>query len=108
MLGSDCLATQAAVIAETIGQRPMARLDPDEIETPVPSVDYRGLLFAPGDGRVTRESALAGQGLSGRGVEGADGPFPLTYAMMICEAHDQLTENVDVQAAVLRILLGGD
>ncbi|HSC28938.1 MAG TPA: hypothetical protein VLD67_16805, partial [Vicinamibacterales bacterium] len=49
LLGSDCVPTPRRLVFENIGGQSVARLRPEQIQQPVPGVDYETLMFAPGD-----------------------------------------------------------
>ena len=86
----------------------MVRLFPDEIEKPLPGVDYDVLMLEPGDGRVTKPSLFARDALDPTIPRHRYSHFPLDYAMMLCESHDTLTGNIHFQDNLLNVLLTND
>jgi hypothetical protein len=58
IFAGDCMPTLARLVEEHIDGAPRLRFSPAEIEHPRPGVDYSALMYHPGDGWVTRGSAL--------------------------------------------------
>lgn len=108
VFGGDCSKTSARILLEKIDDVEHVRLTPEEIENPSPSIDYERLLFEPGDGVVTKASLL------GRDVLDPSIPrhkysfFPLDHAILLCEAHRTLTNNINFQNNLLNALLVRD
>jgi hypothetical protein len=98
--------TPRRLVIEEIGRDSVARLRPEQLERPVPRVDYESLMYAPGDGSVTRSSLLADHYFE------SDAPLTelalLEEAMLACERHDSLTGNADFLDALLIYLLKPD
>jgi len=103
LFGGDCMPTPRRLVIEEIGGDSIARLRPEQVARPVPGVDYESLMYAPGDGSVTRSSLLADHYF--------ESDAPLTElaladgAMLACERHDSLTGNGDFLDALLIYLL---
>jgi pimeloyl-ACP methyl ester carboxylesterase len=106
LFGGDCVPTPRRLIIERIGRDMVARLRPEQLERPVPRKDYESLMYAPGDGSVTRSSLLADHYF--------ESDVPMTElaladgAMLACERHDSLTGNRDFLEAMLTYLLKPD
>jgi hypothetical protein len=66
---------------------------PEDVARRDPSIDYRRLMFEPGDGRVTKPSALARSSLDlSRGR--AEGSFPPASAVFLCSEHAELPGDI--------------
>jgi pimeloyl-ACP methyl ester carboxylesterase len=108
VFGGDCSNTPARVLIEEVDGKQMVRMRPEEIATPLPNVNYETLLLEPGDGIVTKASLL------GRDVLDPSVPrhkysfFPVDYAILLCEEHRTLTNNVNFQNNLLNALLVRD
>ncbi|MBV9927990.1 MAG: hypothetical protein JOZ96_23420 [Acidobacteria bacterium] len=63
-------------------------------------------MYAPGDGRVTRDS-LIGTGLGGGGRASAfyETPLPVAYAAFACDLHSELQNNRTLQDNALTLLV---
>ncbi|HEX7956317.1 MAG TPA: hypothetical protein VF508_05195 [Pyrinomonadaceae bacterium] len=62
-------------------------------------------MYAPGDGRVTRDS-LMGLGLVvGRGSAFYETPLPVAYAAFACDLHSELQNNKNLQDNALTLLV---
>ena len=108
VFGGDCELTPARLLVEEVAGESMVRLFPDEIEKPLPEVDYDFLMLEPGDGRVTKPSLFARDTLDPTIPRHRYSHFPLDYAMMLCETHDTLTGNIHFQDNLLNVLLTND
>ncbi len=106
LFGGDCMPTPRRLVIEEIGRDSVARLRPEQLERPVPRVDYESLMYAPGDGSVTRSSLLADHYFESdvqmTELALAEG------AMLACEKHDSLTGNGEFLEAMLTYLLQPD
>lgn len=106
LFGGECVPTPRRLVIEEIGRDTLARLRPEQIARPVPGVDYESLMYAPGDGSVTRSSLLADHYF--------ESDVPMTElalaegAMLACENHDSLTGNAEFLDAMLTYLLQPD
>lgn len=108
VFGGDCQLTPARVVLESVGGHEVIRFDPKEIENPNRSVDYEKLMLEPGDGIVTRASLLARRELNPQIPRHEWSNFPLDYAFFLCEAHDQITGNINFEDNLLNALLSVD
>lgn len=64
-----------------------------------------GLMYAPGDGRVTRDS-LMGVGLGGARASALyETPLPVAYAAFACDLHSDLQNNLTLQDNALTLLV---
>lgn len=94
VMGSDCQVTADRLLRDGRGRvwfRP----------PPEPAASLYQALFDPGDGRVTKLSAL------GLVVPrpASRPPFPVAHTVFLCERHAQLTGNLHFQTNLLNILL---
>ncbi len=94
IMGSDCELTADHLLR---GEDGRVRFDAAVHGDPV----LFRRLYEPGDGRVTKLSAL---GLLAPRPDGRS-PFPVDYAFFLCERHAQLTGNLHFQTNLLNILL---
>jgi len=100
--------TPAWVLVEEIGGDSVMRLWPDQVEQPLPGLDYDALMLEPGDGVVTRASLLARQELDPTVARHRYSFFPLGSAFFLCERHDALTGNINFRDNTLHVLLSAD
>ncbi len=103
--GGDCLPTPRRLVIEDIGGESVARLRPEQIQRPVPGIDYDLLMYEPGDGSVTRSSLLARQEMDPMVPRHEYSREGLGRAFFVCEQHDALTGNVNLIDNVLHFLL---
>ena len=82
VFAADCSATAARLVEEAVRGRPRVRTSPQEIARPADGLDYARLMYAPGDGWVTRESAL--------GIADGGAPLPLDTLVLGCGEHAAL------------------
>lgn len=108
IFGGDCLLTPARSVVESIDDDWELRLAPDEIENPLPGIDYEELMLEPGDGRVTKASLLARQSVDPTVARHRYSFFPVDYPVFLCERHTRLTGNIDFQNNLLHALLSVD
>ena len=108
IFGGDCLLTPARSVVESIDDDWELRLAPDEIENPLPGIDYEELMLEPGDGRVTKASLLARQSVDPTVARHRFSFFPVDYPVFLCERHTRLTGNIDFQNNLLHALLSVD
>ena len=72
----------------------------------ITSDQLKNLMFAPGDGSVTRRSLLAGTlATNQRRSVLLDSALPLTSSLFVCEAHERITNNLTIQNNVLTALI---
>lgn len=95
--GGDCMPTLSAAILQVSHQRAVFAFDAGDVDPGVPGVDYEGLLLAPGDGLVTRDSQDAA----------SLGFVPLRQSFFLCERHELLMRNPYFQNNLLNFLLRG-
>lgn len=103
VFGGDCYLTPARCVLEHDDEKVRIRLFPDEIRDPVPGVNYRALMLAPGDGTVTKASLMGRDNLDS--TERAGGLFPIDYSVFLCEKHFRLAGNMTFRDNLLNILL---
>lgn len=108
VFGGDCTETPARVVVEEEQGDSVLRLYPDDVRNRHPGIDYRQLMLEPGDGAVTKPSLLATTELDPTVPRHRYSFFPLAYPVLLCEEHDQLTENVSFQDNLLHALLTPD
>ena len=105
MLGSDCVPTPRRLVFEHIAGEALARLRPEQILHPVPGVDYESLMFAPGDGSVTRSSLLAREPLAPAVPSHEQESLETGRALLVCENHGELSANETLLDALIEHLL---
>lgn len=79
------------------------RLQPEDVLTRIPGVDYETLVLEPGDGRVTKASLLGRDSLAPDAQQ--PGFFPISYAIFICRGHAALPSDVTFRDNLLNLLL---
>lgn len=105
LLGGDCVPTPRRLVFEHIGGESVARLRPEQILRPTPGVDYESLMFAPGDGSVTRASLLSRQDLSREVPSHEQAGLEPQQALFVCAQHDALTSDDALLDALIQHLL---
>jgi pimeloyl-ACP methyl ester carboxylesterase len=108
VFGGSCDATPARIVVEEVDGISYVRLFPDEIENPLPTIDYETLMLEPGDGVVTKASLLARQSFDPTVARHEYSFFPLDYPMFLCVSHASLTGNIHFQNNLLHALLSVD
>lgn len=108
VFGADCELTPARLVVEEVDGVSMVRLWPDEVRDPVPGIDYERLMLEPGDGVVTKASALARQALDPSVPRHRYSDFPLDYSFFLCAPHQQLTASRTFLDNLLQALLSRD
>lgn len=103
VFGGDCDLTPARCLLETVDDRVVIRLRPDDVRGRVPGVDYESLMLEPGDGRVTKAPLLGRDSLAPDAAQ--PGFFPISYAVFICRSHADLPSDVTFRDNLLNILL---
>lgn len=105
--GGDCTKTPAHVVVEPWRGGWDERYAAHEITQRVPGVDYRALLYDPGDGMVTKASMLGRApqigALAGTGPEAMR--QELAFTVFLCEFHNQLAHNSTFHDNLLDYLL---
>lgn len=104
VVGGDCEPTPARCLVEPLDGRTAVRLRPEDIANRVPGIDYEALMLEPGDGRVTKASALARAHLV-TSTPAAEGAFPLAYSVFLCTAHGELPGDATFRDNLLDVLL---
>jgi hypothetical protein len=104
VFGGECDATPQRALLETLPEQQSVRFHPGELEQTLPNVNYYDLMLAPGDGRVTRQSALGRPASRPEQDAVAQAPFSPERSLFVCESHTQLTGNHQIQEALLRLL----
>lgn len=93
VLGADCRSTPGRYFLEPEKDGVELRLRSKQARV-ANGIDERKLTLAPGDGRVTRFSALGALATPSAQVEGSVA-FPLAYSAFVCaEGHRHLTGSV--------------
>jgi len=108
VFGGDCDLTPARMVVEEHDERYELHLDPNDIRSPRPGVDYDRLILEPGDGVVTKASLLARESLDPFVPRHPWSFFPMKYPLFLCESHSQLTTNLFFQDNLLHFLLSQD
>lgn len=105
LFGGDCYATRNRLLASKRDGRIELYGDEGELEEKGPNVDYRHLLYAPGDGLVTRASQVArAQDVYAQQGNATD-LFKAEQTVFLCERHSLLTANPFFQNNLLYFLL---
>ncbi len=108
IFGGDCIESPARMLVEESEGDYRLHLEPGDIRSPIPGIDYKRLMLEPGDGLVTKSSLLARQTLDPYIPRHKWSDFPLDYPMFLCERHSQLTNNPSFQNNMLQFLLSRD
>lgn len=90
VLGGDCLPTPARAVVETVGAHRVLRLARGELR---PRSAAAQAIDAPGDGTVTRASALGQRTPAGGQSRAEVAVLRPHHAMFRCRAHNQLTAD---------------
>jgi pimeloyl-ACP methyl ester carboxylesterase len=114
VFGGDCESTpsRAVLLPEAVGSRLVfrpAQVDPKPLpgapNPPRSSVDFERLMYAPGDGLVTRSSQVA-RAPGGDALRMARfHALPIAQTFFLCESHGRLTHNPYFQNNLLYFLL---
>jgi pimeloyl-ACP methyl ester carboxylesterase len=105
LLGADCVPTPHHLVFENVGGESIVRLRPEQIVRPSLGVDYESLMFAPGDGSVTKLSLLSHEDL-GPGVPRHEQESLGTHReLFVCAGHGELASNDELLDALIRHLL---
>ena len=103
VFGGDCVPTQARCVLEWVGGRERVRLNPEDVSGRSSNIPYRRLMLEPGDGTVTKTSAL-GRALAEPSPSAPGGSG--VRAFFLCQRHDDLPGNITLRDNLLNILLG--
>lgn len=112
IIGSDCKQTLDALVIYRDEKRNqwITLTEPDSFKNSkgekITDRALKQVMLRPGDGQVTRSSLLAESLAENRRKSNLfDSALPLTYAMFICERHDNITSNLTVQNNFLTALI---
>ena len=105
VMGGDCSMTPARLLVEEVDGVSVTRLNPSQIKSPKPGINYEQLMLEPGDGTVTKASLLARDTLDPSAPQHKYSFFPLDYPYFLCEDHSTLTTNINFQDNLLHILV---
>lgn len=108
LLGSDCVPTPRRLVFENIGGSSLARLQPEQIYRQTPGVDYESLMFAPGDGSVTKSSLLSRQELNPDVPRQEQEGIESNRELFVCAGHGELTSNDELLDSLIEHLLPPD
>jgi hypothetical protein len=111
-IGGDCEETLTAplILHDTKRDRWLTITRPRDYRTStgkkITRREATAVMYAPGDGRVTRRSLL-GEDLAGSRRSGAlfDSPLPLAYAIFGCDLHGALQKNKTLEDNALTALV---
>ncbi len=65
-------------------------------------------MMEPGDGIVTRASLLARRTLNPQVPRHEWSNFPIDYVFFLCDAHSQMTSNINFEDNLLNAILSAD
>lgn len=102
VFGGDCEPTISRLVVERDRQGYRGRERVEDIQDPLPGVDYDELINEPGDTVVTR-SSLMGRPRAGELTQVK--PLELSHSVFLCESHQTLTANFSFQDNLLYTLL---
>jgi hypothetical protein len=102
IFAGDCKPTLARLVEERIGGEPRLRFAPEQIRRPRPGVDYAALMYHPGDGWVTRGSAL------GRDTGTHPLAFEVRNAVLGCAGHSEMPSVSAVRNTLVGVLALAD
>jgi pimeloyl-ACP methyl ester carboxylesterase len=105
VIGSDCESTPKRAVLDNVNGRPAVSFRPDDIAEPIGGIDYRRLMLAPGDGRVTR-SSLLGRVSAARQIN-RQASLPITNLLFVCVPHAEMSSNFEVLHNVIDLLFYG-
>jgi len=108
LFGGNCVPTPARLVLEVVDGESVARLRPEQIQHPVPGIDYDKLMFEPGDGKVTKSSLLGRQEPDIATLPNEYASAEFDHPFFFCELHDVLTGNVHLIDNLLHYLLSVD
>lgn len=105
LFGGDCHATRNRLLAARQNGRIELHGDESGLAEKSPNVDYQHLLYAPGDGLVTRTSQVAKAQDAYAQQGNASDLFKAEQTVFLCERHSLLTANPFFQNNLLYFLL---
>ncbi len=106
--GGDCIPTLTHLVIEVVDGASVVRLRPEQIQNPVPGVDYDRLMYEPGDGSVTKSSLLGRQELDPTIPRNEFADIEIDHAFFVCAIHGTLTGNVHFLDNLLNYLLSAE
>lgn len=106
--GGDCIPTPARLVLEDVSGDQVARLRPEQIQHPVPGIDYDKLMYEPGDDSVTKSSLLGRRETEPMSSRREPAHVELNRAEFACEIHDGLTGSTVFLNSLLSHLLRAD
>jgi pimeloyl-ACP methyl ester carboxylesterase len=101
----DCRPTQARLLVEIPGDRPVVRTWPDGVRARDANLDYDRLMLEAGDGMVTRSSSSCSPLWPSRERRPAAPAEDWRWQRYVCASHNELVVNTDCQRALLRALI---
>ena len=109
VMGGDCELTAARLVFEKLedGRYHLSK-KPSQVKNKVKGVDYDRIMLEPGDGLVTKASALSRVHLNPVLPRNPYSFFPLKYPIFLCADHGSLTSNINFQDNLLQTLLSPD
>jgi len=108
VFGGNCIQTPSRLLVEEVNTESQIRLHPEEIDSPLPGVNYSMLMMEPGDGAVTKSSLLGRDALNPGNQRHPYIHFSARQAFFLCEKHEHLTGNVNFQDNLLHFFLSVD
>ena len=108
LFGGDCTPTPARIVVESDAAGPRTRLSPRQVRAGASRDVLERAMLEPGDGRVTKPSLLARESIDPTAPQLEESFLPIAYYFFLCEAHDQLTGNINFQDNLLNVLLTRD
>ncbi|NJD33198.1 MAG: hypothetical protein FIB04_15070 [Gammaproteobacteria bacterium] len=108
VFGADCELTVARLVLEPVNGHMLARERVADIANPKPGVDYKSLMFEPGDAVVTRSSLLGRRTLNVAAEREEIESLDVANSVFLCEEHRALTGNPTFQNNLLNTLLSVD
>ena len=93
LFGGDCNQTESRAVLDGVAGSYRLAFSEEQIKARRQNVNYQGLLSAPGDGLVTRESASARKAFDYLSTAPRQELFPVAQTTFFCERHSLLTGN---------------
>jgi hypothetical protein len=105
LLGADCVPTPRRLVFENVGGKSIVRLRPEQIVRPLLGVDYESLMFAAGDGSVTKLSLLSREDMGSAAPRHEQEALGTHREVIVCAGHGELTSNDELLDALIEYLL---
>jgi hypothetical protein len=105
LLGADCVPTPRRLVFENVGGKAIVRLRPEQIVRPLLGVDYESLMFAAGDGSVTKLSLLSREDMGSAAPRDEQEALGAHREVIVCAGHGELTSNDELLDALIEYLL---